>query len=160
MGWRIVVELGLVIGCLPWFLPGWLEMELLAEPAKEPREFRGKVVLISSILQHEGAALDQDAAPLWVGIVGDDGKLIPLVKDAGSRMFFKDERLRDRPVVLRGRLVGGEQFLQVLQAFTMIKGRRHEPFYWCDICKIKRFEPNACDCCGAPLEFREEPTDR
>jgi len=32
---------------------------------------------------------------------------IPLVKDDGSRMFFKDKRLLDRPMRLTGRLVEG-----------------------------------------------------
>lgn len=153
---RLVLAAVLISTSMPWFVG----VIVTAEPAKATREFRGKVVSISAVLEREGSPLDKDAAAVWLGLLGDDGKVVPLVKDAGSRMFFKDGRMLNRPVVLRGRLVGGEQFLQVFQVTTVVDGRRHEPFYWCDICKIKRFEPNDCDCCGAPLEFREEPVDR
>lgn len=153
---RLLVTAVLAGVLLPWLVG----VIISAEPPKDTREFRGKVVAVAAILEREGAPLDKDAAAAWLALLSDDGKLLPLVKDAGSRMLFKDERLRDRPVVLRGRLVGREQFLQVFQVATIVAGRRHEPFYWCDICKIKRFEPNDCDCCGAPLEFREEPVDR
>src|SRR5262249_4533067 len=41
-----------------------------------------------------------------------DGKLYPLIEDAGSRMLFKDAALRDRPLRLSARLVKGR--LQVV----------------------------------------------
>ena len=90
-------------------------------------------------------------------MIADDGKVYPLVKDPGSRMFFKDPQLLNRPVKITGRLLGEAKLLQVLSVRSVVKGQLHEPYYWCDVCKIKRFEPNACDCCGADLEFREEP---
>ena len=93
-------------------------------------------------------------------MVADDGKIYPLVKDPGSRMFFKDKQLLNRPMRLSGRLMGESKMLQVLSVRSVVNGKLHEPYYWCDICKIKRFEPNACDCCGAPLEFREEPVGK
>jgi hypothetical protein len=126
-------------------------------PDASPQEFSGKVVPLSEQLEKLGAKLDKDAAPYWLALVTEDGKTYLLIKDAGSRMFFKDKQMLNRPVQLTGRVVGDAKMLQVLSVRTVVNGKLHEPYYWCDICKIKRFEPCLCDCCNAPLEFREEP---
>src|SRR5262245_13165910 len=132
---------------------------LVAYTAAEPKnsEFSGKVVPLAESLDKLGAKLDKDAAPFWLALVTDDGKAYPLIKDPGSRMFFKDKQLLNRPMKVTGRLLGEAKFLQVLSVRSVVNGQLHEPYYWCDVCKIKRFEPNACDCCGADLEFREDP---
>jgi hypothetical protein len=129
-------------------------------PVPSPKEanvtLEGKVVPVSEALKADGALLDRDAEPAWLALSQADGKLIPLVKDAGSRMFFKDKQLLNRSMRLTGRRVGNGAFFQVVSVRSVIKGKVHEPYYWCDICAIKRSEPNDCDCCGAPLEFREQ----
>ena len=38
----------------------------------------------------------------------------------------------------------------------LVKGELHDIYYWCDICSIRRAEKNLCECCGAPMELREE----
>jgi hypothetical protein len=129
-----------------------------ADPAKPKLEsFTGKVIPLGPYLEKLNARLDQDAASLWYGLVADDGKVYPLIKDSGSRMFFSDPQLLNRPMRLTGRLVGATNFLQVLQVHSLLKGQLHDVYYWCDICAIKRFEKKLCDCCGAPMEFRELP---
>ena len=150
---RRLALLGMLAASL---LPILLARSSAQTPFKE-QYFKGKVVPLAALLQKQGVKLDQDAAPSWLALVTDDGKIYPLVKDDGSRMFFKDTRLQGRPMRLTGRLYGDTKLLQVLSVRSLVKGVLHEPYYWCDICKIKRFEPNNCDCCGAPLEFREEP---
>jgi hypothetical protein len=71
-------------------------------------------------------------------------------------MFFKDVRLLNRPMRLRAAKVPNSEFLQVISVKSVVKGKLHEVYYWCDICTIKRYEAGICDCCGAPMEFREE----
>jgi len=95
------------------------------------------------------------AAKDALALATDDGKLYPLVKDRGSMMLFKDSKLLNRPMRLTGRVVDGR--LQVVNVHSVLKGKVHEVYYWCEVCQIKRFEPGACDCCGAALEFRETP---
>ena len=142
----------LLAASLPWLVAGFVASE---EPKQNNKEYAGKVVPLTDLLEKDGVKLDKDAGSL--ALAGDDGHVYPLVKDAGSRMFFKDKQLLNRPMRLTGRLVADGKMLQVLQVRSVVNGKLHEPYYWCDICKIKRFEPNNCDCCGAPLEFREEP---
>lgn len=132
---------------------------LLLAPAAPPeiktQTFTGKVVPMAAMLEKFGAKLDVEAAPQWLALVADDGKVYPLIKDAGARMFFKDASLLNRPMRLTGRLFGDTRLLQVFQVHSLVKGEVHEVYYWCDICAIKRFEKMQCECCGGPMELRE-----
>jgi hypothetical protein len=119
--------------------------------------YKGKVISLADLLAKADAKMDADAAPFWLALQAEDGKIYPLVKDNGSRMFFKDAKLLNRPMRLTARLVPNAQLLQVISVQSYVKGKLHEVYYWCDVCTIKRFEAGACDCCGAPMEFREEP---
>ena len=75
-------------------------------------------------------------------------------------MFFKDGKLLNRPMRLTGRLLPGSQLLQVVEVHSYLDGQLHEVYYWCDVCSIKRFEKKKCDCCGGPMELREEPVKK
>jgi hypothetical protein len=129
---------------------------------KEPKneDYNGKVVPLAPLLEKFGAKLDPDAAPSWLALQTDDGKVYPLIKDDGSRMFFLDKRLLDRPMRLTGRLHPQSQMLQVLAVRSVIKGELHQVYYWCDICSIRRSEKKICECCGGPMELREEPVKK
>jgi hypothetical protein len=130
------------------------------DAAERTQYFQGKIVSLAGTLAKAGVQLDSDAAPHWMALVTDDGKIYPLVKDDGSRMFFRDTRLLNRPMRLTGRLIPGSQLLQVVQVHSQIKGELHEVYYWCDICSIKRFQKQDCDCCGAAMELRETPVKK
>ena len=93
-------------------------------------------------------------------MAADDGTLYPLVKDDASRMFFKDPALLNRPVHLMGRLIPGSTLFRVAQVRTVRKGDEYDVYYWCDVCSIRRGEKGICDCCGGPLELREEPVGK
>jgi hypothetical protein len=128
-------------------------------PAKV-EHYKGKVMPLADLLAKEGAQLDADAAPHWLALVGEDGKIYPLVKDSGSRLFFLDRELRNRPMRLTGRLLPKSHFLQVTAVHSYVKGQLHELYYWCDVCSIRRNEKNPCDCCGGPMVRREEPVKK
>ena len=119
--------------------------------------YTGKVVPLADLLAKAGSKIDADAAPYLLVLQTDDGKLYPLLKDDGARMFFKDAKLLNRPMRLTARLVPNVQFLQVINVHSIVKGKLHDVYYWCDVCTIKRFEAGVCDCCGDPMDFRETP---
>jgi len=135
---------------------------LAAEPDKIKTEtYKGKVVPLASMLEKQGVRLDRDAAPQWLALVTEEGKVYPLIKDDGSRAFFKDPKLLDRPMQLTGRLLPNSQLLQVLGIQSYLKGELHEVYYWCDICSIRRNEKfEVCECCGGPMELREVPVKK
>jgi len=131
-----------------------------APAAAKTKDYTGKVVPLAGLLQKFGARLDREAAPQWLALVTNDGDVYPLIRDDASRMFFKDTRLLNRPMRLTGRLYKDSHLFQVMAVHSLIKGKLHEVYYWCDICQIKRFEKKKCDCCGGPMELREEPVEK
>lgn len=143
----LIVALGLGLSPL-LFAPA-------APPEIKTQFYTGKVVPMAAMLEKFGARLDAEAAPQWLALVADDGKVYPLIKDAGSRMFYQDPTLLNRPMRLTGRLFSDTRLLQVFQVHSLIKGELHAVYYWCDICAIKRFEKLQCECCGGPMELRE-----
>src|ERR1017187_1534793 len=120
-------------------------------PAKQPpaQFYSGKVVPLASVLEKQGIKLDKDAAAQSLALAGDDGKVLVLIKNDGSRMFFKDKRLLDRPMRLTGRLVPGTQLLEVTAVHSIVKGKLHAVYYWCDECQLSFTEAGKCTCCGS-----------
>jgi hypothetical protein len=138
-------------------------MPLLAAPAQHGKAtdrnqiLKGSVVPLDKLLAKEDVKLDADAIAMWLVLMTEDGKVHPLVKDAGARMFFKDARLLNRPLRITGRLVANGSLLQVVGVESYVKGQLCELYYWCDICAIRSYENGICDCCGGPTELREVP---
>jgi hypothetical protein len=146
----------LLLSALPFLVP----RVPAGPPEVKTQYYTGKVVPLAGLLEKLGAKLDPDAEPSWLALVTDEGKIYPLIKDDGARMFFKDARLLNRPMRLGGRLLPGSQLLQVVEVHSLVKGAPHEVYYWCDICVIKRFEKKVCECCGGPMELRETPVKK
>lgn len=118
--------------------------------------FVGKVIPLADLLKKFGSELDPDAAPHWLALETKEGKLYPIIKDAGGRTFYRDPKLHHRPMQVHGRLLPGSQLLQVLQVHSLKDGKPHEVYYWCEICSIKRHAlDKQCECCGGPMELRE-----
>jgi len=153
-------RLALCVAMALSFSPALFHPAGAAPPAEKMEDYKGKVVPLAGLLEKAGAKLDADAAPQWLALETDDGKVYPLVKDDGSRMFFKDAKLLNRPMLLTGRLLLGTNLLQVVQVHSYIKGEVHEVYYWCDICSIRRNEKKICECCGGPMELKEEPVKK
>jgi hypothetical protein len=137
-------------------LGGLAPLLAAAVPAEnKTRDFKGKVVPLAELLEKSGAKLDRDAARYWLALAGDDGKVYPLIKDDGARMFFNDPKLLRRPMLLTGKLLGDSHLLQVVAVHSYVKGKLCEVYYWCDICSIRRNQKQTCECCGGPMELRE-----
>jgi hypothetical protein len=157
---RLSRRLALIVACLIGFAPLFAGGSDAKKPAAKIGDYKGKVMPLADILAKAGTQLDAEAAPHWLALVGDDGKIYPLVKDSGSRMFFQDRELLNRPMRLTGWLLPNSQLLQVTAVHSYIKGELHEVYYWCEVCSIRRSEKNVCECCGGPMVRREEPVKK
>src|SRR5437660_7407660 len=124
----IARRLGIILACAVCLLP-WLVEARAAD--EKPEIFTGKVVPLADLVAKAGSRLDADAAPYWLALVTDDGKVYPLVKDGGARLFFKDKALLNRPMRLTGRPLPGSQVLQVQAVHSLHKGQPYEVYYWC-----------------------------
>lgn len=131
----------------------WPPLE--AAPEEKSSTFIGKVVPVKNLTEKSGVKLDRDASPFLVALVVD-GKACLILKDDGGRRFYKDERLLNREYRITGRLIGATM-LQVLSVQSIKNGQLYDIYYWCDICAIRRNEKKDCECCGGPMELREEP---
>ena len=156
-GRRLGVVLAVAVAGTPFLLAA---DKPAGEKEAKTQDFDGKVVRLAPLLEKFGAKLDADAAPSWLALQGDDGKVYPLIKDDGSRLFYLDKRLLDRPMRLTGRLHPQSQMLQVVAVHSVIKGQLHEVYYWCEVCSIRMGEKKACACCGGPTELREVPVKK
>lgn len=145
----VVLALG-----LPALVGGARTQEKAAVDGLKP--ISGQVVPLAEHLAKDGHKLDADAAPTSRVLVADDGRVYPLIKDAGSRMFFQDAKLLGRPMRLVGRLLPKSDLFQVVGVQSLVNGVPHDVYYWCDICTIRGYEFVICDCCGGPMERREE----
>jgi len=143
-------------------LPPALSTAAPPAPAKKIKnqDHDGQVVPLADLLAKFGARLDPEAVPQWLALVTKDDGVYPLIRDDGSRMFFKDKRLLKRPMRLTGRLYPGTHLLQVVAVHSFVKGQLCEVYYWCDTCRIKRYDKKACECCGGPMALREEPVKK
>jgi hypothetical protein len=132
-----------------------------AEPESKNAQLDGKIVPLAGLLEKFGSRLDPEAAPHWLALVTDQGKIYPLIKDDGSRLFFADPRLQNRLMRVTGKLFQDTHLLQVLSVNSVKNGQLFEIYYWCDICSIRRNELlKKCDCCGGPMELREVPVNK
>jgi hypothetical protein len=124
---------------------------------QEAGVFLGKVVPLGEWFKKQGISLDKDAGEQSFGLEMDDGRILPLVKNKESRLFFKDPRLLNRPMRLTGRLVPGVSMLQITKVQSVINGQIHAVYYWCDHCELAATEPGPCSCCGSPVKLYEDP---
>jgi len=118
-----------------------------------PQVFTGKVVSLPAPKGKSGTK----PGDRGLALKADDGTAYPLVEDDGSRMFFLDPQLRDRPVRLTALLVPATKGLRVVKVQTVKDGQAYDVDYWCEICQISGNCPGACVCCGDDVELRERP---
>jgi len=149
-----MIRIGLVLALFVAMLPIWWQPSSAA-PEEKSSVFTGDVVLLKDLIEKSGGKLDRDASPYFVVLVVDD-KFYPIIKDQAGRRFFNDEKLLNKKYRITGRLVGGA-LLQVIAVQSIKDGKPHDIYYWCDICAIRRSEKLDCECCGGPMELREEP---
>lgn len=88
----------------------------------------------------------------------EEGPVYQLKRDSMSEALYADTNLHSKVLLLKGRVIPDKNTFQVTGNLHSIKdGKRHELFYYCDICAITTSIPGLCLCCREPVELREEP---
>ncbi len=152
----LLVGLMVLAGAVPSSSPP------VATPKQETVTLRGKVVMLSDALNSSKLDVKPDAEPIakQAVLLGDDGKITPLISDEASRALFLDDRLRNRPTEIRGRRYAGIPYLQVLIFKIEREGRLETPEYYCGVCAITLRYPQECPCCQGTMELRMKPDRR
>jgi hypothetical protein len=130
-----------------------------AASPSESVTLRGKVVTLVQALQSRGLSLRPDPEPSakQAVLLEEDGSIVPLLADDGSRALFLDERLRNCRSEIKGRRFTGVPYIQVLSFKVEMGGRLQTPEYYCDVCAISVPYPRICDCCQGPTTLRARP---
>lgn len=122
-------------------------------------ELRGRVVcLAEEMAKQHGADVPKEHPHQW-GFKTVDGKLYTLVRTKNTEAFFADARVRQRELIVRGRVFPGTMLLDAAPLRSVKDGVLHDLYYWCDICSIKGIAPGECVCCREPVELVEKPLD-
>lgn len=133
----------------------------LPRPAQEAStEFaaKGRVVCLAEEMKaRHGVDVPPVHDHVWGFRVAKDGRCLTLVRTGLSKPLFVDTRLRGRDLRLVGRVFPKTSILDVVRIQWMRDGVLREIYYWCDICAIKGWDPDACACCQADVELRDEP---
>lgn len=131
---------------------------LRAEGLKfETVRLEGRVVWLADALKTRGLEADREPQAGQVVLESSDGTLVPLVSDEASRAFFRDERMRNRPVRIEARRYSGIPYVQVLSFRVEEEGKYQTPEYFCEVCAIAVRYPQICPCCQGPMILRMRP---
>src|ERR1051326_7273522 len=121
---RLAIGFAVFLGVCPVFA-----QQGPAFKAGETKYFNGKVVPLADVLKSAEIKLDPEAAPNWLGLVTEDGKIYPLIRDAGAKMFFTDPKVHNKPMRITGRLFADSHLLQVVNVHSVKNGKLHDIYY-------------------------------
>lgn len=117
---------------------------------------RGRIVWLGEALERlYGVQHDDQDAKTAIALETNDGRIVPIVKDARGRGFWLDERLHALELELFVRQYPNQPWVQVIRVYTVRDGEKFELDYWCDICAIPMFELKPCECCQGETRLRE-----
>jgi hypothetical protein len=93
------------------------------------------------------------------GLKAADGWYVVL-HTRDSERFWLDKRMRDRDLIISGRLFPDSKVIEVSDVQRRLDGKVYDVFYWCELCAIKAVTDDACVCCQGEVELRERPAAR
>jgi hypothetical protein len=91
------------------------------------------------------------------GFKTSDGKAYKLIRTKLSEALFLDKRLRERELLLKGKVSSDGTAFDTTAIYSVKNGVVHEVYYWCEICAIEAVAPEICVCCQGPVELVEKP---
>ena len=120
-------------------------------------DFRGRVVCLPEEM-HRVHKVDLPARHEHIyGFRAEDGAYYTLLRTKLSEALFMDERLREKDLLLKGKVLPKSQILDVTNIKSIQNGVVHDLYYYCDICAIESVSPAECACCQGPVELVEKP---
>jgi hypothetical protein len=132
-----------------------------ADAAPEPAavEVHGRLICIPELMQERyGADLPTDHEHILGFRTGND-RVFTLLRTKLSEALFADPALREKELLLKGKIYPGTQILDVTLMRSVKDGRVYDLYYWCDICAIKSVVPGTCMCCQEDVVLKEIPLE-
>jgi hypothetical protein len=121
-------------------------------------ELDGQAVYLGPALKKKlGRELLDAALDDVVAFESAEGKLYPILPTESGLFFYRDERVREKPMRIKARWHDELQMLEIIDRYSLVDGKANEIYYWCEICSIQMYHLKECDCCQSPIELREHP---
>ena len=127
--------------------------------AAQEISLRGRVVCLAEEMHDLYGADLPTAHPHVNGFKTADGKYYTLLRTKLSEGLFVDAKLRERELILKGRLFPNSQVFEMTNIRSVKDGVIYDVYYWCDVCAIKTLKPGECMCCQAPVVLTEKRLD-
>jgi hypothetical protein len=123
----------------------------------EQVELRGKVVCIPELI-HElyQTELLSEHEHLY-GFRANDGALYTLLRTKYSDALFIDERLREKELLLKGRVFPKSHLFEPTRTRSIRNGVVYDLYYYCTVCSIETISAGPCACCQGPVDLMERP---
>lgn len=120
-------------------------------------ELQGKVVCLPEVL-HQRYQTELSAEHVHIlGFATRDGALYTLLRTRYSEALFIDPQLRERELLLKGRVFSRSNVLEVTRTRSVRDGVVFDLYYFCTICNIESVSAGPCACCQDTVELREKP---
>lgn len=127
------------------------------KPKPEEVELRGNIICLAEEMHtHYGVERFKTHDHLY-GVKTEDGTYYTLLRTSLAEAFFVDEQLREKDLIINGRVFPKTQLLEIIRFSSIKDGVVHELYYYCDTCYIRAVAPGNCDCCQAPVVLIEKP---
>ena len=97
-----------------------------------------------------------DTASPRFGLTAADRTRYTFLESDELAAIFLDPRVRARELQITGRLHGKDR-LEIIKVKSIVGGRLHDLYYFCEVCNITAYVPGPCPCCRKELELRETP---
>ncbi|MDA1277892.1 MAG: hypothetical protein O2960_28170 [Verrucomicrobia bacterium] len=110
-------------------------------------ELRGRVVCIPEEMHRLHKAHLPTGHTHIYGFKTVDGAIYTLLRTKNSEAFFADERMRQKELIVKGRVFPETAILDATPLRTVRDGVIYDLYYYCDICAIKTVVPGECMCC-------------
>jgi hypothetical protein len=125
--------------------------------APEQVVIRGRAVCLDDAGERyaTGAKCEDDPSGGWA-LESKDGALHRLSPEDTRVAMLGDVRVRSHELqIVAWRYEDGR--LAIVHLYTVVDGKRHDPYYYCPICAIRAYAPGPCWCCGRPFDFHDPP---
>ena len=90
------------------------------------------------------------------GLIATDHKRYTFLESDELAAIFLDPRVRSRELQITARLLTRDR-LEIIKVKSIVNGRIHDLYYFCEVCNITAYVPGPCPCCRKELELRETP---
>ena len=120
---------------------------------------RGHVICLAEEMHRRHGADLPAAHPHIFGLRTADGTYYTLLRTKLSEGLFVDAELRERELILKGRLFPDSRLFELSNIRSVKAGVIYDVFYRCDVCAIQTLKPGECMCCQDPVVLTEKRLD-